>query len=70
MNSHKKMLLTGPRTRCMVIALLLSNSITNLCFAQPLDANTTIVQNSKHLELKENAKPHSPTKGTLQVFSF
>jgi len=48
----------------MIIALLASNTITNLCFAQPLDANTTIVQNSKHLELKENAKPHSPTKGT------
>jgi len=54
--------LTGSSTTCMVIALLASNTITNLCFAQPLDANTTIVQNSKHLELKENAKPHSPTK--------
>jgi len=46
----------------MVIALLASSTITNLCFAQPLDANTTIVENSKHLDLKENAKPHSPTK--------
>jgi len=62
MYSNKKMLLTGSSTTCMVIALLASNTITNLCFAQPLDANTTIVENSKHLELKENAKPHSPTK--------
>jgi len=54
--------LTGSSTTCLVIALLASNTITNLCFAQPLDANTTIVQNSKHLELKENAKPQSPTK--------
>jgi len=54
--------LTGSSTTCLVIALLASNTISNLCFAQPLDANTTIVQNSKHLELKENAKPHSPTK--------
>jgi len=62
MYSNKKMLLTGSSTTCIVIALLASNTITNLCFAQPLDANTTIVENSKHLELKENAKPHSPTK--------
>jgi len=62
MYSNKKMLLTGSSTTCMVFALLASNTITNLCFAQPLDANTTIVENSKHLELKENAKPHSPTK--------
>ena len=63
MYSNKKMLLTGSSTTCIVIALLASNTITNLCFAQPLDANTTIVENSKHIELKENAKPHSPTKG-------
>merc|ERR1712223_575952 len=62
MYSNKKMLLTGSSTTCIVIALLASNTITNLCFAQPLDANTTIVQNSKHLQLKENAKPQSPTK--------
>merc|ERR1712223_2019999 len=62
MYSNTKMLLTGSSTTCLVIALLASNTVTNLCFAQPLDANTTIVQNSKHLELKENAKPHSPTK--------
>jgi len=64
MNSNKKMLLTGPTTTCMVIALLLSNSITNLCFAQPLDSNTetTTTENSKHLKLKENAKPLLPTK--------
>ena len=64
MNSNKKMLLTGPSTTtCMVIALLLSNSITNLCFAQPLDSNATSIENSKHLELKENAKPLIPSKG-------
>ena len=63
MYSNKKMLLTGSSTTCMVIALLASNTITNLCFAQPFDANNKIVENSKHLELKENAKPHSPTKG-------
>ena len=67
MNSNKKMLLTGPTTTCMVIALLLSNSITNLCFAQPLDSNTetTTTENSKHLKLKENAKPLLPTKGNI-----
>ena len=55
------MLLTGPTT-CIIIALF-GSSITNLCFAQPLDANNTIVEKSKHLIVKEGAKPILPIKG-------
>lgn len=54
------MLLTGSTT--FIVIALLGSSITNLCSAQPLDANTTIVEKPKQIIVKDPSKPILPTK--------
>lgn len=55
-------MLTGSFLTCMLMAIVCNINV-NLCFAQPLDQNTTLSQQDSEASLNETSKPLITTDG-------